>query len=200
MIRESLLSLRDRGILWFKQRAHGPYAKAWLFFFSFTESSFLFIAPDVLLIAILLAGSRQWLYYGLLTTIASLLGAMFGYVISAFFFDTVGVRIVEIYDLTVQLETARAAFADNAFWVIFLAAFTPIPYKVFVLGAGFFKINFFIFLFASILGRGLRYILIAYVVHVVGSRATALLSRYSLLMTVSIIIVVCIYLLQRFVL
>lgn len=197
---ETVLSLRDRGIAWFKQRAHGPYAKAWLFFFSFTESSFLFIAPDVLLIAILLAGSRQWLYYGLLTTVASVLGAIFGYIIMAFFFDTVGIRIIDLYHLGGQVELARSAFSDNAFLVIFLAAFTPIPYKVFVLGAGFFKINFFIFLLASVVGRGLRYTLIAYLVHVFGARATALLSRYSIVLTVVIIIVVGVYLVKYFIL
>jgi membrane protein YqaA with SNARE-associated domain len=157
----------------------------------------LFIAPDVLLIAILLVGSRQWLHYALLTTIASVLGAIFGYIIAVFFFDTIGVHLINVYHLSNQIEFARNAFADNAFLVIFLAAFTPIPYKVFVLAAGFFKINFFVFLLASIVGRGLRYTIIAYLVHVVGDRVTALLSRYSFVTTFAIIVIVGIYFIKQ---
>jgi membrane protein DedA with SNARE-associated domain len=90
-------------------------------------------------------------------------------------------------------------FIDNSFAAIFLAAFTPIPYKVFVLGAGFLKINFFIFLLASTLGRGLRYLLIAYFVRVFGSRATALLSRYSMLLTVAVMVIIAVYLMKYFI-
>lgn len=194
---EHFLSLHARGIEWFRERAHGAYAKAWLFFLSFTESSFLFIPPDILLVAILLAGSRQWLYYGALTAVASILGAVFGYAISLFFFDTIGVRIVDFYHLADQVAYARSLFNENAFWVIFTAAFTPIPYKVFVLAAGFLKVNFIMFLLASIVGRSLRYLIIAYAVHVLGKRATILLSRYSVLLTVAAIIIIAAFIVRQ---
>ena len=185
-----------RGVEWFKSRAHSAYAKAWLFFFSFTESSFFIVPPDPLLGAILLAGSRQWLYYAVLTTVASILGAIFGYAIAVFFFDTIGVRIIEFYGFGNEMETVRVLFSDNAFWVIFTAAFTPIPYKVFVLAAGFLKINFFTFLVASIVGRGLRYFIIAYAVHVLRDRAAAFLSRYSVAITVAVIVAIGVFILK----
>ena len=192
-----LINLQTRGTEWFKHRSHGAYAKAWLFFLSFTESSFLFIPPDILLVAILLASSRQWFYYAALTTIASILGAVFGYAISAFFFDVVGIKIINFYNLDEYVEIVRVMFNNNSFWVIFTSAFTPIPYKVFVLAAGFLKINFFIFLMASIIGRSLRYFFVAYIVHVFGERATRLLSRYSISLTIGIIVIFIIFVIKN---
>ena len=191
------IPLTNRGIAWFKQRAHGAYAKAWLFFFSFTESSFLFIPPDVLLIAILLAGARQWFYYATLTTVASVLGAIFGYAIAVFFFDTIGIRIIDFYNLADEIELARNIFNNNAFLFTFVGAFTPIPYKVFVLTAGFLKINFFVFLVASIIGRGFRYTIIAYAVKTFGERASVLLSRYSVVLTLAIIVLFAVFVIKQ---
>lgn len=182
---------------WFKARAHGAYAKAWLFFLSFTESSFLFIPPDILLIAILLVNSRQWFYYAALTTVASLLGAIFGYAVAVFFYDTIGVQIVNFYHLSEHIASARLVFNDNAFWAVFTAAFTPIPYKVAVLAAGFLKINFFTFLLASMFGRSLRYGVVAYAVRLFGKEATTFLSRYSIGVTVAVLIVVGIFILRN---
>ncbi len=192
-----LISFQMRSTEWFKERAHGAYAKAWLFFLSFTESSFLFVPPDILLIAMLLVSSRNWLYLGILTTVASILGAVFGYAIAVFFFDTIGVKIIDFYNLSSEVEVVRVLFSENAFWSIFIAAFTPIPYKVFVLVSGFLKINFFVFLVASILGRGLRYIGIAYMVHLFGEYAVKLLSRYSAALTGAVVVLIILFILAR---
>lgn len=181
---------------WFNDRAHGAYAKAWLFFLSFTESSFLFIPPDILLIAILLVSSRQWFHYATLTTVASVLGAVFGYAIAVFFFDTIGIKIVHFYHLEEYMDFARSLFNNNAFFVIFTAAFTPIPYKVFVLAAGFLKINFFAFLVASVVGRGLRYFAIAYMVHLFGRQAVVFISRYSVALTFGIVILISVFIIK----
>lgn len=170
----ALASRPRRGWEWFKARAHGTHARAWLAFLSFSESSFLFIPPDFLLIAILLAGSQRWLGYALLTTLASIAGALFGYVIGAFFFASVGQELINLYGLSEEFARVGALFSTNTFWVMFTAAFTPIPYKVFVLAAGFFRINIWIFLIASIVGRAMRYTLIAYITHRFGEHAARL--------------------------
>ncbi len=192
----SMIAWQTRSTEWFKERAHGAYAKAWLFFLSFSESSFLFIPPDILLVAILLASSRKWFYYATLTTTASVLGAVFGYAIAVFFFDTIGIKIIQFYNLEGYTELARSLFNNNSFWVIFTAAFTPIPYKVFVLASGFFKINFFVFLTASIIGRGLRYFIISYSIHLFGKSATSFLSRYSMALTFAVVILVLVFILK----
>ena len=193
---EHITSWQTRSGEWFKARAHGAYAKAWLFFLSFTESSFLFIPPDILLVAILLVSARQWFYYATLTTVASVLGAVFGYAVAVFFFDTIGIKIIHFYNLEEHVGYAHLLFSDNAFWVILTAAFTPIPYKVFVLAAGFLKINFFTFLVASIIGRGLRYFVIAYTVHLFGKRATVFISRYSIALTLGVLILIAVFILR----
>lgn len=179
---------------WFKERAHGTHAKTWLAALSFSESSFFVIPPDILLVAILLAGSSRWIYYASFTTIVSVVGAVFGYVVGALFYDTLGIRIVELYSLEEEFHYVGNLFDNNAPWVIFLAAFTPIPYKVFVLSAGFFKIHFFLFILVSIVGRGTRYFLIAYLVHAFGEHVTRMFVRYSNIATAVVVIIVLILL------
>ena len=169
--------------LWFKERAHGTHAKAWLLFLSFSESSFFIIPPDFLLIPILLAGAKRWIYYATITTVAAVAGAIFGYILGAFFLETVGARLVEFYGIAERVTAIGTLFDDNVFWVIFTAAFTPIPYKVFVLSAGFFKVNIFSFIIASILGRGLRYFAIAFLMKRYGEHITRLALRYFTLAT-----------------
>lgn len=193
---QHVIAWQTRSTEWFKIRAHGAYAKAWLFFLSFSESSFLFIPPDILLVAILLVNARQWFYYATLTTVASVLGAVFGYAIAVFFFDTIGIEIINFYNIGGYIDLARSLFNDNAFWVILTAAFTPIPYKVFVLAAGFLKVNFFAFLVASIVGRGLRYFIISYAVYLFGNRATRFLSRYSIALTFGVVILITVFILK----
>jgi len=183
-ILESFEEYKIKSGKWFKDRAHGAHAKAWLAALSFSEASFFVIPPDILLVAILMVGSSRWVYYAGLTTIVSILGGAFGYVIGFFFFDTVGVGMIELYNLTEEFLEVQELYSDNAFLVIFAAAFTPIPYKIFVLSAGFLKINFIIFLIASIIGRGLRYFLIAYITKTFGGEMTRLFLRYFNIITV----------------
>ena len=163
---------------WFKARAHGPHAKAWLFVLSFSEASFFVIPPDVLLIAILMTGASRWIEYAAFTTIASVTGGIFGYFIGLFFFDTIGVGIIEFYHVADELKEVQLLFNNNAFLVIFIAAFTPIPYKIFVLSAGFLKINFLAFVIASFVGRGLRYFVVAYITKVFGGKITRIFMRH----------------------
>ncbi|MBL7045676.1 MAG: DedA family protein [Parcubacteria group bacterium] len=173
-----------RGVKWFKERAEGTGAKWWLAFLSFTESSFLFIPPDLLLVAILLVSSKRWAYYAFLTTVFAVLGAVFGYVIGASFYDVVGARVVDFYGLTDEFAKVGEQFNGNSALIVFIAAFTPIPYKVFVLAGGFFKINFVIFILASLVGRGLRYFLVAYLTHLYGERAISILKKHTRIVTI----------------
>lgn len=180
-------SIKTKWGLWFKERAHGTYAKAWLVLLSFSEASFFVVPPDVLLIAILMVGSSRWVFYATLTTITSVVGGVFGYLIGFLFFDAVGVRIIEFYHLSEQMKEIQLLYNNNAFWVIFTAAFTPIPYKLFTLSAGFFKINIIAFVIASVFGRGLRYFLVAYITKLFGGKITRLLLKYFNIITVIVV-------------
>ncbi|MCH7529594.1 DedA family protein [Patescibacteria group bacterium] len=181
---------------WFIDHAYGTHAKAWLFLFSFSESIFFIFPPSILLIAILMIDATRWVYYALLTTVASVLGAILGYIIGAFFFDLLGVRIIEFYNLFEQMEYVRTMFDKNTFVVIFTAAFTPIPFKVFVLSAGFFKVNFAAYLLASILGRGARYFLVAYLTKKFGSKMAQIIFKYFNIITLVVVLIALLILLE----
>lgn len=193
MLFSYLHNLKVRGGEWFKERAHGTHAKGWLLALSFSESSFFVIPADVLLVAILMAGATRWVYYATITTAASVAGGIFGYAIGFLFFDTVGIQIIELYGLAEGMSKVGLLYNDNAFWVIFTAAFTPIPYKIFVLSAGFFKVNFISFIVASIIGRGLRYFLIAYIVKIFGGKMTKILFRYFNIITLIAVILLALF-------
>lgn len=195
-----LTKVKNQSVEWFKERAHGTHAKAWLVLLSFSEASFFIVPPDVLLIAILMAGASRWVFYATITTIASLAGGIFAYLIGFLFFDAMGVRIIEFYHLTEQMKEIQLLYHENAFWVIFTAAFTPIPYKLFTLSAGFFKINIIVFITASVFGRGLRYFVVAYITKLFGGKITHLLLKYFNIITVIVVIaLVVIILLSVFV-
>jgi membrane protein YqaA with SNARE-associated domain len=168
------IRLRD----WFVGRAHGPHARTLLAIIAFTESFIFPIPTATFQMAILLAGAQKWLYYAIFTTIFSVLGGVVGYVIGAFFFDTIGIRIITFYGLTAELEHVRTLFEDNAFGVVFTGAFTPLPYKIFTLSAGFLKINFLAFLLASVIGRGLQFFIVSYIFKLFGARIAELFFRF----------------------
>lgn len=186
--------LKERVREFANRHAKGPWAVFWLVLVSFTESSFFLLPPDVLLIAILLAGADRWIYYSSITTIASVLGGIFGYLIGFGFFELIGQRIVDLYNLQEQVNIVANLFSENAFWAIFVAAFTPIPYKVFTISAGLFKINFLIFVVSSLLGRGIRFFIEGYLMHRFGEGIAKILykrfNQVSLIVGVMIIIVI----------
>lgn len=152
------IKMRD----WFLRHAEGPHMSIWLALFSFAESTFFPVPTDVLLIPIVAARANRWIYFAFLTTISSVIGGIVGYAIGAFIFEILGAPIIAFYGLEQEMERVAQLFADNAFLAIFISAFSPIPYKVFTLSAGFFSISLPVFIFASLLGRALRFFGVAF--------------------------------------
>lgn len=155
-----------------------PHAERWLGVLSFAESSFFPIAPDLLLIAMLMAEAKRWLRLATITTITSVLGGAFGYVLGLFFYEFPGKQLIALYGFEKEFLSLGGAFADNTFWAIFTAAFTPIPYKIFTIAGGFFRVDFLIFIVASAVGRGLRFYAVAWICHIYGKRLGFLIERY----------------------
>ncbi len=153
---------------WFIQRADTKNARFWLALLAFSESSFFIIPPDILLIAMLSARAGRWVYLSILTTVFSILGAMVGYLIGAFIFVPVADPIISFYGLSEEFAYVGQLYANGTFWLVFTAAFTPIPFKVFVLSGGFFNVPFIPFITASILGRGARFFMVAGIAHFFG--------------------------------
>ena len=174
---------------WSIKHAEGPHAKSWLAALSFSEASFFPVPPDILLIAILLANkARQWFLYVLITSGFSILGGVLGYFIGLFFFDLFGQHIISFYGLESQFVYLKNIFQGAAFLTIFTAAFTPIPYKIFTITAGLFGVNFFIFITASILGRGIRFFILGFLLKLYGESISKVLYKYFNIFSITMII------------
>lgn len=161
----------------------GKNAKWWLFGISFAESSFFPIPPDFYLMPVVAQNRNKWVYFATITTISSVLGGLFGYLIGFFLFETVGLWLVRIYNLGEELVLVKTFFNNHAFLSIFTAAFTPIPYKVFTISAGLFSLNIFIFIIASILGRGIRFFIVSFIMKIFGERISLMVFKYFNLFT-----------------
>ncbi len=148
--------LYDLALRWSRH----PHAPRYLAALSFAESSFFPVPPDVMLAPMALAMPRRaWRLAGL-TTLASVAGGMLGYLIGAFAFELVApwLRAAGYWP---QYERAAAWFGQWGVWVVFLAGFTPIPYKIFTISAGVVGMAFAPFVAASLVGRGARFYLVA---------------------------------------
>lgn len=178
---------------WFVKRAEGPHAKFWLILISFTEASFFLIPPDILLIAVILGGVNRWMYYASLTLISSVLGGIFGFLIGMFLFETIGETIISFYNLEDEMLYLGTLFEQNAFISIFAAAFTPLPYKVFTLSAGFFSISILKFILASLLGRGLRFFIIGYLTNRYRNALNDLILKYFNIISLILVIGVLLF-------
>ncbi|NCN52754.1 DedA family protein [Candidatus Parcubacteria bacterium] len=149
---------------------HGRRGEWFLGLISFTESSFLPVIVDPFLLAATLGTPRLWFRYAMIAIVTSVLGGLFGYAIGAVFFDYFGARMIEIYSLENLFQKTVEAFDSNAFLFTLLGAVTPIPYKLVAVVGGFLKISLWQFVLASIIGRGVRFILVAYIVKNYGQR------------------------------
>ncbi len=152
---------------------------------AFAESSFFPIPPDVLLIALGISKPRRALWYSLLCSLASVVGGCLGYLIGWQLYDLVGRPIIEFYHAQEHFEAVRQAFSRNAFFLVSLAGFTPIPYKVFTIAAGFSEINFFVFLLASAASRSARFFIVGALLRLFGTRAKTFIDRYFNLLTLA---------------
>lgn len=149
-------SLYARAMAWSRHR-HGPWYLAGL---SFAESSFFPIPPDVMLAPMSLANPRRAMRLALITTLASVAGGLAGYAISYFAFDLIEPWLRQSHYWP-SYEKAVAWFNEWGFWAIFIAGFSPIPYKVFTIAAGALSMALLPFTLASIIGRGARFFLVA---------------------------------------
>lgn len=165
--------LYDRALTW---SAH-QYAPRYLALLSFAESSFFPVPPDVMLIPMTAARPGRWLGLALITTLASVVGGMAGYLIGYLALDLVE-PLIDHAGYTHGFERAQAWFDQWGVWVVFVAGFSPIPYKLFTLSAGALSMAFIPFLIASFVGRGARFFLVAWLVAWLGPRMEPMVRRY----------------------
>lgn len=173
---------------WVLHWAVTPYAIPALFVLSFAESSFFPVPPDVLLIAMAIAMPKRSFKYALICTIASVLGGMFGYLIGLELIDSIGQPILNFYGAMDKYEYIQALYKKYDAWAVGIAGFTPIPYKVFTIAAGAFKIDFPIFILASIAGRAGRFFLVAGFIYIFGPPIKDFIDKYFNLLCVAFMI------------
>lgn len=172
---------------WVLHWAHTPYGTPALFLLAFTESSIFPVPPDVLLIALAVSLPARAFRYAFVCSVGSILGGIFGYGIgyllwydaggnfsgfARFFFDYIPGFTTSVFHLV------QTKYNDNAFLSVFTAGFTPIPYKVFTIAGGVCKINFLEFIIASVVGRSLRFFLVAGIIWKFGESITQWIDRY----------------------
>ena len=170
---------------WVLHWAATPYGTWALFLLSFAESSFFPIPPDVLLIALCVARPERSFKYALVCAVGSVLGGCLGYLIGWQFMASLGSRIVAFYGLSDKVAYIETLYNTYDAWAVGIAGFTPIPYKVFTIAAGMFKINFTVFVLASMASRSARFFLVGGLIYLFGPRIQHFIDRYFDLLAVT---------------
>ena len=182
-------------------------SKYYLAIVSFVESSFFPIPPDVMVIPMVISKKNDFIKIFLITTIFSVMGGMLGYLIGAFFFDF-GSQIMSFYGYENKLSSIKENLVNSdGFYawlgILFLAGFTPLPYKVFTIASGLISFNFFIFIFISLVSRGLRFFIVSYLSYKFGNLFTEFMEKhgskwFTIIGLIIVIIGLLIYLIIKF--
>lgn len=170
---------------WVLSWAHKKYSSAALFILSFAEASFFPVPPDVLQMALSVSRPKKSFFYALISSIGSVLGGIFGYFIGLFLFDIIGIFIINTLGYQAQFQTVGNLYKSYAFLAILTAAFTPIPYKVFTIAAGFWQVGLLPLITASILGRSARFFLVASLIYLFGPKIKEFIDKYFNLLTIT---------------
>lgn len=166
-------AIYERCLRW---AAH-PHAERYLAGVSATESVIFPIPPDVMLAPMTLARPERWFRYALICTLASVLGGVLGYLLGAYALEAV-MPWIERAGKRETFDQINALFETYGFWIVFVAGFTPIPYKVFTIASGAAGMGWLPFVLGSVVGRGGRFFLVALLIRWGGARLEASLRRY----------------------
>ncbi len=157
-------------------------SKYYLAFISFVESSFFPIPPDVMIIPMVISKKNDFIKIFLIATIFSVLGGILGYLIGALFID-IGIQIMSLYnyeDKLINLKNNLLKSDGFYAWlgILFLAGFTPLPYKVFTIASGIIGFNILIFILISMISRGLRFFIVSYLSYKFGDLFSQFMDKH----------------------
>ena len=179
-------------------------SKSILGFISFIESFIFPIPPDVLIIPMTIARKHEWIKIALIATIGSILGACLGYFIGYVFFNEIGLRIFDIYgvDDTSFLKDKVSSEGGVIAWITLLAiaGFSPVPFKLLTITSGFINFNILYFIIISLVTRGSRFFLIAFLVGNFGPTMKKIIEKklIKFSITISVILIIFAYLIYKF--
>jgi membrane protein YqaA with SNARE-associated domain len=144
----------------------------------FVNQVFFPIPPDVLLVALVLGSNKRWFHFALICTLGSVCGGIAGYGIGYLLMESVGAKIITFYNAEEYFLKVMSWYAEWDFWIVFIAAFSPIPYKVFTISSGVFQTHLLGFVLASAIGRGLRFFIVAYLLFKIGPPMKIFIDKY----------------------
>jgi len=173
---------------WTLEKAQHKNAKWYLSLISFAEGSFFPIPPDILLIPMALASKTKALFYAFICTLSSVLGGIFGYAIGYFFFNSIGLYIVEFYHLENSFSIFENYYKEFGILIVLGAGITPFPYKFITIASGVFGLNIYLFVIVSIIGRGLRFYLIAILLYFFGEKIKLFIDKYFNILSITFFI------------
>ena len=137
-------------------------ALTWLFIISFIESSFFPIPPDIMIIPMVLATPKEAYKIAGVATIASVLGGYFGYFVGVYGFELIARPLLEFYGYMAQFSKFENYYHEYGAWIVFGAGITPFPYKIITIASGVVHLDLVVFTIASVIARGMRFYLIAW--------------------------------------
>lgn len=175
---------------WTMEKAAHPKAEWWLAFFAFVESSFFPVPPHPLLGLMCLAEPKKAIRFALVCTVASVLGGLFGYAIGALAYEAVGEWLIGVLGLTESFPVAACYIRDQGAIAVFLAAGTPIPFKLMTITAGFVSMNLVTFTLAAIAGRALIFMVVGILFQIFGAPIKAFIEKYLGWMTTLFVVLV----------
>ncbi|MBU2881058.1 DedA family protein [Psychrosphaera sp. B3R10] len=167
-------TLYDTCLKWAKHK----YATAYLAVLTFAESVFFPIPPDVMLAPMVLSQPKKAWYFASITSISSVIGGIVGYFLGAYLYEPVVLPFIEMMSYQSKFETIVNYFSEYGVLVVFVAGFTPIPYKLFTVSAGMLSMAFWPFVFASAIGRGMRFFLVAGILYFGGEKMEHKIREY----------------------
>ncbi len=168
---------------WTIKKAEHKNASWFLSLVSFTESSFFPIPPDILLIPMILAKRLNAWLYATICTLSSVAGGVLGYIIGYYFYSSIGLVIVELYGLSDSFNIFENYYNEYGLWIVLGAGFTPFPFKFITIASGVFNLNIVFFIFVALIGRGLRFYLVALLLYTFGNTIKNLIDKYFNLVT-----------------
>ena len=179
----------------------------YLGFVSFIESSFFPIPPDAMIIPMVIAKKKEYLNIFLIASVFSVIGGIFGYLIGYLFFD-LAIYVIEFYGYQDKVENLKLSMSQGSgflAWlsILFLAGFTPLPYKAFTISSGLIAFNLPVFIIVSLISRSLRFFIVAYLSYKFGEYFTEFMNKhgskwFTIIGIIIVIIFIFIYLFFKF--
>src|SRR5215475_6643476 len=162
---------------WCIAEAGKPHASWIMGVVSFVESSFFPVPPDAMLIPMALARPDKAYFYATVCTLTSVAGGVLGWLIGYFLYESLGVRLMQLYGYGSKVDAFREAYNQWGTWIILLKGVTPIPYKIVTIASGFAEYPLIPFILLSFIARGMRFFAVAFLLNRYGPRARAIIEE-----------------------